>query len=534
MTCSGQTRQATVLDTLALIAVTLLSAAPYVARLGFYSDDWDILGRFDAAAAQGRWPIAAIQQVSAARPVGGLYAAALYETFGRDPLGYHFVNTTVLAASVSLFYLLLARLRVGRAKAFAAALLFVALPQLSTIRVWFATFQVTLSLLLALVSLHAQLSFARSGKMRWAALAVLAAALSLAAYEIFVPLLAGFAIALAVAASRKRGVGTWRSMVIVALVMAILALALAFKMSTSSRAGALTHWDRYVAGAWQMVRPDYDWRVDSSLNVFAAIDVHFWRVAAGWGSAVADLATGRLPLLAVAASAAAAAMAFWRLRSAPAGESRSVRLLLLGAAAFVLGHALFLIVPAIVFTPTGMGNRVLVATALGVAMIFAGVMAMAARAISEGERTTAFAIFVAVASFLGFLRLSTIEAYWAETPALQRSVLESARRDLASVPAGSTVILDGLCPYHGPAVVFETSWDTGPALSFALNRPVMADVVSPRTRITSSGIETSIYKQPASYPFGPRLFAYDVRRHLVSPLPDRAAAHDYVARGVPV
>ena len=86
----------------------------------------------------------------------------------------------------------------------------------------------------------------------------------------------------------------------------------------------------------------------------------------------------------------------------------------------------------------------------------------------------------------------------------------------------------------GPAVLFETWWDTGPALSFVLHRPLTADVVSPRMAITARGIETSIYKQPSFYPFGPRLFAYDVRRHLTAALPDQRAAQDYFARRPPL
>ena len=535
-------------DSLSLAVVTFLSAAPYLSSLGFYSDDWDILGKLQRAHAQGGWAIAEVLQVSPARPLHGLYAALLFWAFGRDPLGYHLVNTAILAASVVLFYLLLVRLRLGRREALAAALVFVVLPQLSTIRVWFASFQVTLSLALMLASLHCQLSFARSARLAWGALGLVAAALSLAAYEIFAPLLAGFALALAVAEVRKRHVRGWRSIIAPAVVAALLAAALLFKMIVSSRAGSLTQWDRYVRGAWQLVRPDYDWRVDSSLNIFAALDMHFWRVITGWASAAGDLLAGRLGPSAVVASAAAAALAFWRLRMAQPGEPRSVGpMLLLGTATFVLGHALFVIVPAIVFTPTGMGNRVLVGAALGVAMILAATFAIAARAILQQRQRTAFPLLIAAVLFLGMLRLDTIERYWAETPPLQRFVLDSARRDLASVPAGSTIILDGVCPYHGPAVLFETWWDTGAALTFALHRPLTADVVSPRMAVTAGGIETSIYKQPSFYPYGPRLYAYDVRRHATAILANERAAQDYfvrrpplrcpkgyVARGVPV
>ena len=309
MSISEEHKREAFRDSLTLIAITFLSAAPYLGRVGFYSDDWDILGKLQRATLQGGWPNAEILQLFQARPLHGLYAALLFGAFGRDPLGYHVVNTAVLAAAVVLFYLLLARLRVGRGGALASALVLVVLPQLSTIRVWFSASQVTLSLALMLASLHCLLSFVRTGRRSQAALAFVAAVLSLMAYEIFAPLIAGFAIAIAVASAHERRTRARRLLAAAAVMAALLAIIFLFKTSSSSRAGSLTEWNRYTKGAWQVVRPDYDWRIDSSLNIFAALDVHFWRVVTGWASAAADLIAGRLDPAAIAASAAAAALA---------------------------------------------------------------------------------------------------------------------------------------------------------------------------------------------------------------------------------
>src|SRR5438046_212892 len=81
-------------------------------------------------------------------------------------------------------------------RAIRAAVVLVVLPQLSTVRVWYLTFQIPLSMLAAFVSLHCQLSFARTGKAAWAVAAGLAAIASIAAYEIFAPLIAAFPIGL--------------------------------------------------------------------------------------------------------------------------------------------------------------------------------------------------------------------------------------------------------------------------------------------------------------------------------------------------
>jgi ferredoxin len=125
-------------------------------------------------------------------------------------------------------------------------------------------------------------------------------------------------------------------------------------------------------------------------------------------------------------------------------------------------------------------------------------------------------------------------------------VLTAARADLSSLPVNSTVILDAVCPYEGPAVVFETSWDVGGALTLALGRRTFGDAVSERMSVGEKGLESSIYKAPSFYPYGPGLYVYNVMEHLVVPLPDRGAAINYfgkhpwrdcpgfVARGVEV
>jgi hypothetical protein len=230
---------------------------------------------------------------------------------------------------------------------------------------------------------------------------------------------------------------------------------------------------------------------------------------------------------------AVAAVAWWRLDMQRSSEESPSprRLLLLGLAAFLLGNATFLIVPAVVFTSTGMGNRVYVAAAIGVAMILTAVIAFAAGAGGERHHRRVFSIMIAAISALAFLRLATIERYWAEAPALQEQVLAAARADLRGLPAQSTVILDGVCPYYGPAVVFEEAWDFGGALTLALGRPMRGDTVSPRMSVTPAGLATSIYKQASLYPYGPQLYVYNPVRHVLAPLTDsRAAARYFTTR----
>lgn len=521
------------IDALCLVLITTLTALPYVARLGFYSDDWSILASFHADTVRHNFGIHSVLRDFAARPVQGLYLALLYKLFGFHPLGYHLVNTAVIAASMPLFYCLLVRLKVDRASALGAAIVLVVLPQLSTIRVWYAAFQIPLSMLAAWVSMHCQLSFARTGKVAWVAAAAAAAVLSIAAYEIFAPLIAAFAVALLAMqwSWRHRESAFGRRAIALVVVVALIGLAVLAKFDVSDRPQA-PELARYMKGLNQLVRPDYDWRTDYSLNIFAATDVHFWWPMLGWVRGAQALIRGELGWGAATAALVAALLAYWRIHSAGsprAARWSDTRLLLLGIATFVFGHAAFVIAPAIFFSPTGMANRALVAGAVGVALIFLAAARYAANIAGEKRRSFAFSSAIAAVASLGTLRTLQIANYWTQAPAIEEKILNAARSDLKDLPAQSTVILDNICPYHGPAVIFEAPWDVSGALSLAVGKPIRGDAVSPRMSLQRDGLTTSIYGDRAFYPYGRNLYVYDPARHWLAHLGDFQAAQRYFA-----
>ena len=133
-------------------------------------------------------------------------------------------------------------------------------------------------MVLALTSLHAQLTFDRTGKVLAAVIAAIAAVLSIAAYEIFAPLIASLALKLLWDRRHER-----RAMILTAGVVALLTFAVVYKIGLANdRAGAILDGRRYLQGLLRLLSPTYDWRVDSSLNLFAAAEVHFWLVLKVW------------------------------------------------------------------------------------------------------------------------------------------------------------------------------------------------------------------------------------------------------------
>jgi hypothetical protein len=523
----ARTRIAIAMDASCAAALTVLSSLPYLPHLGFYSDDWGLIASFSSS--RGQSFAVLLGDNFPARPIQGLYLTFLYRAFGLHPLGYHLANAAVLAISAALLYLLLVRLGVGRIQSFATMLMFIMLPQLSTVRVWYAAFQVPLSMALMLVSMHCQLSMARSGNIGWPLGAIGAAILSVGAYEIFAPLILGFALALVFLRWRRsNSTSIWQPLAGGAFVIALGMAAFEYKRVHGGR--AVPDLEDYAHGLHKLFRLDYDCRVESGLNLVGITQTHFWAPVAGWWSGLRAFFDGTGQSEVVALALVIAAIAVWRLGSHDElPEQSGGRLLLLGIIGFILGNATFVFVGAGSCTFTGIDNRLQVAAAIGVAMIFVAVISISTNVILPRHHTIAFSGIIAVAGAAAFTRLCAIEGYWAKASVLQRAVLDTARADLRSIPPNSTVILDRVCPYFGPAIIFETNWDVGGALTLALGRPLKGDAVSPRMSITALGLATSMYNDPSFYPYGRALYIYDPSTHVAESLTTAEDARRYFA-----
>lgn len=181
-------------DGLFLAGVVLLSAVLYVPTLGFSGDDWTYLGYAHTAEDPSFFGVFRdmFGPHLRMRPVQFLYIAALYKVFGMEPLGYHIVNTLVLAVGAVLFYLVLRRVGVSRLFAVAVPLVYALLPHYSTNRMWMAAFQIGLSMTLYFLSLYADLRAGAELSPRysvWKPVALLALVAGTLAYELFLPLL---------------------------------------------------------------------------------------------------------------------------------------------------------------------------------------------------------------------------------------------------------------------------------------------------------------------------------------------------------
>jgi hypothetical protein len=517
-------------DLIFLTGVVLASVTTYVVRLGFYSDDWAFLAVMSHSQDQSLaglfgalWDFNATLRM---RPTQIAFQTMLYSAFGLEPLGYHVVNAVLLAGMIALLYLVLLVLRVPRSIALSVALVYALLPSYSTDRFWFAAFGYALSMALALGSIYADLRALGSSRrlLGWKIVSLVLLASACFGYEIVIPLLLVSPVLTWIHIRRRHGEASrLLGIPAVAYLFApypILAFAIGYKASIASGSGFAGEPLFYVVRL-----------------VVGAVTVHFGSFGIGLPHA-AWWSIGRLPAVAIALGIVLGLVVFLYLMIVLRGQDRFavsrtwVRLAAAGALVFTLGYAIFLTTARIGFSSSGPSNRTGLAAAMGAAaVVVAGVGLLTSRASTEGARRVAFAASIGTVCSMGFFVVGALGEYWVASSLRQDAVLRDIRTDLPSIPPGTTIVLHGVCPYEGPAVVFESSWDLDGVVKIAYGDPTLsADVTTSNLTVGSDGIETTVYGGPgtaAFHPYGEQLRVYDHVTGRIIELPDEQAALDY-------
>jgi hypothetical protein len=531
-------------DSIALAIAILLSLVPYVHRLGFYSDDWAFFGQYANAQNQtvAGYFEASYSAHHAMRPVQLWLCAVLYRLFGVEPLGYHVFNAALIVLNPVLCYWLLREVRVPRVVALPAAFIYGLVPSYSTDRYWFLAFAITLSMTACLLSMLADVKAAAldaSGGFVWKAAGGVAALVSGLAYEVSLGLLLLTPVLMAVRAWQMTGPPDRRRAlylaVLIAIHLALLAATAAFKLHTTVRLGAGEGGlvAQVTSIARQALRPGVA-EGAYGLNVFSAARVHFGTYGVFLGRTVvaaARLAPAWLrPSTALLAAAAFLYLVF-AVRSARwPSPTQWAAVILAGLGVFALGYAIFLTNYNVQFTAAGIANRSAIAAALGAALSLTGAAGLLASLTPARVRPIVLSALIAVVGSSGFLIVNVIANAWAEAYGKEQAILAGIERRFPTLPRHSTLLLDGMCPYVGPAVVFEANWDLAGALqTLYRDLTVKADIVTPRLTVTDDAIVTTIYQRPTTYPYGPDLFVYRADTGAVHPLTDAAVARAYFA-----
>lgn len=515
-----------------LTGLVVLASVPYIRGLGFYSDDWGLIGvlvntddQSTLGLLQSIWPDTSV------RPVYGFYLAALFRLFGLAPLGHHIVNHSVFWLTVVLLYLCLRKLQLPQPVAVAWPLVFATLPHYSTDRFWFAAFHTTLSVALYFVSLYAGLQAVSTSRRwpGWRALSVFAMVASVLTYEVVAPffLLSPVLEAL----QRSRHLNRPTSMKGIAraatpsllLVGVVLGLAAAYKAVHSDRdVVSADYWNYVWWLATESVTSNY-------VNLGAALPQKIGVVLSRY-PARASLPVGLL--LGLLAFSVCHLATGW----SPISSIKRSTWLLFAASGFALslgGYVVFLTTSHIGFAETGINNRTAIAAAVGVALAFVGLIGLAGSLLpSPAFRRAFFSLGVTCLCVAGYLINTTVASYWVEASREQQSVIESLRGEFPQLPPQTTVLLDGVCRYRGPGIVFETSWDVGGMLQVYHRDPTLrGDVLTSRTIVEESGISTLLYSDHMTqYLYEGKLLVYDVQRKAHERLPAFEQARGYFSR----
>ena len=507
--------KATARDSLFLVAVTLVAAAPYLGGLGFSSDDWSFLSCFVLSKDQslpGLIRSLAPEGSIASRPVQAVQLAVLYQAFGLRPLGYHLYNTGLFALTGVLLLLVLRELRLPRVLAVTVPALYVVLPHYSTARFWYANFHAGLSTVLYLLGLYAGLRAVRAARPAgWTVLSLLGVGTSVLAYELVLPLALLHPLLLRRHATRPRPIVVWAT-------WAVLGAVTVFKMLTTARINprhSLADLTGLVHQALKINLMTYGVRAPGLV----------WETIRHPPASAAIVAAGLLALLSLLYLGALVRAD----RAALAHLRPALALCLAGLVVAAAGYAIFL-TTGMSLDPTGSNNRSSVIAAAGIALAGVGVLAALATRLPSSARPLGFALPVALALFGGSLLSSRLADYWVQASRQAETIVAAVARTFPRLPPGSTVILDGFCRYVGPAVVFDASWDLAGALRMTYRDPaLLADVVSPDTRVGEDGIHTTVYGDETIYPYR-RLLVFNFRHGIGVPLANAAEARRYFER----
>src|SRR5258706_3160252 len=521
-------------DCLFLTLVVLTSIIFYIKELGFYSDDWAFLGNFFMSKNQS---ISGLFQSfyspqTQMRPLQGLYDSLLYMLFGLHPLGYHSINAIVLILSGILFYAVLRYLKLPRIISLAIPMIYMLLPNYSTDRFWYAAFQSNLSICLYLFSLLAGLHSLYAHSIRswtWRMLSVFGLILSTLSYEVAIPLFlfnvllfwnpkAAFYHRL----SGRQPPRNNRLLLILTTFLTLIAIVVFKEMTTirmeNSPFKNLIHYPGYIV-----------FIITSSISVnFIDLGLKLpyilWRI----------LFTFPNPIIFIV-GILVGTFIFYYLYSLSSwsntkisSKSYMLRLTFVGLSVFFLGYAVFFINNNINFTPTGIGNRIAIAASMGIAISLVGIFGVVSNFFtSEKLSKLFFCICIATTCTVGFLINNTLALFWISAYHQEHMILLKIHREFPTFANDSAIILDGFCPYIGPAVVFESSWDLKGALKLMYNNPTLrADVVTPRLKLGNNGLETQIYDQNSYYPYK-NLYIYNYKYNLVYPLTNAQSSRAY-------
>ncbi|WP_207435709.1 hypothetical protein [Sabulibacter ruber] len=497
-------------DCFFLGGIVLILQASMIWDLGMYSDDWAFLAIFHHADDQSIQGLIhsffSQDRIARMRPVQIVNLAVMYWFFGEQLLGYHITNSVYILAIILLFYQSLRLLNLPRLLVITIPLVYGLLPHYSTDRIWMATFQTNISILMLFLNFIALEKYATTagGKSwAWEITSLLSLAVSILAYEIALPL---FVFSFSIFMWRRRvGPGIF-SMLASHKVRAILfanflvfGLCIVFKAWISIRTGG------FESSYWSHVTYVY---IAGFLNDFIIYGLQSpliaWQIFSNYSS---------VPLLGIGLSIGVLIFLYLKGEDLPNYSFLDwCKISLIGLLVYLAGYAIFLTTVQFMVHPTGLANRVTMAACIGVAICFVAAICIASSLISSVRLKRYFmAISIALVGTFGFITNYTIATFFHKAYQTQLDVISDIQKNIPDLKDNSVLIIDGFCPFNGPAPVFESYWDVTGALRITYNlEKVRGDFRGEGFRFDEKGVTSIVYGEEKFYAFNKDLIIYNL------------------------
>jgi hypothetical protein len=163
-------------------------------------------------------------------------------------------------------------------------------------------------------------------------------------------------------------------------------------------------------------------------------------------------------------------------------------------------------------------------------MVMVGLIADLTARLSSTLKTYAFAWGTGSLIGANALISGSIATQWVQAAERAHVVVDQITAMFPTLRHGTTVLVSGICPYVGPAIVFESPWDLRGALWLHYRDTTLnANVLTSSATISSHGVHTRIYASQTMYPYN-SILAVDVARGTAGPLPDSVTAAAYLHR----
>jgi len=500
----------------------------YISHLGFYSDDWAFLSDFKFSHDLSFIGLVkTLHMHTTERPTQTIYLTSLYYLFGLNPIPYHLINYCVIICSIVFMCLTLKKLGMPKILILTVPLIYMLLPNYSTARFWYSAFVVNLCVNLYFISFYSDLRALYANNIKfwlWKLLASITLISSILAYDIIYPLffVTMYFIILKAKELRefknKLPIFKNRNLIIVLNIIFLIILAF-FKIIVTDRivitSSYIEHLERLLHGL---------------------INIHFLKYGIGIPVILSKIIYNYLDNTIFIVGFLCTLCVFIYLYCSNLFRGYILldtvtwlKVIMLGLIVFIAGYCVFLLSSQVGFVTSGVDNRTAAVASIGVAAIFVGFSGLVSSFIPIKKfRSFVFSLLISTICFYSFITTNTISKFWVESYNKQKIVIKTLKNKLNKLPPNSTLLFDGMCPYIGPGIVFETFWDVSGILAIYYNdKSLKGDIIKYNTVIKENGIYTNTYGIERLYPYNENLLIFNFKNKHVYKLMNFKVAEKY-------